>query len=478
MSMHAHYITTAISYPNGKPHLGHAYEAVLADTLARHYRGEGKEVRFVTGTDEHGLKIFQKARDEGITPKELVDRESEGFKRMLEALSVKPDRFIRTTDEDHYAEAQKLWMKMVEAGDIYLDTYKGWYCVAEESYFDEDELFAVENGYVSPLGNPVEWKQEESWFFRLSKYQKQIDDAMHGGGMTIKPPSRHNEVRRMVEAGLRDISISRTTFDWGIPVPNSPGHVMYVWVDALANYLTGARDEYRNWWPASNHFIGKDILKFHAIYWPAFLMSAGLPIPREINAHGFWMNDGKKMSKSAGNVIDPHDLIDLYGSDQLRYYMLESVSMADDGNFSHEKLITCVDTDLVNSWGNLVQRTCSLISAHCDAWPTYYSYKSIVDDRLIENVQTYFTLAQFSNAIAEWQKGVYRCNQYIDAKAPWNLVKVDRGAAIEVLAGLLDTIKVLNKLIAPVVPNAAAKLNDYLNGPLAKPTVLFPRIGK
>ena len=327
------YITTAISYPNGPPHIGHAYEAIAADVIARFQRQQGRDVRFQTGTDEHGLKMAQAARGEGIDPRAFADKMSLLFKNMCDTLNISYDLFIRTSQPDHYRASQAIWKAMEARGDLYLDRYEGWYSVRDEAYYEADELRVEEGGErLSPHGTPVEWTVEESWFFRLSKYQQPLLDLYAANPDFIRPESRRNEVVRFVEGGLKDLSISRTSFDWGVPVPGSDNHVMYVWLDALTNYITGLGypDDTALWqrfWPADVHLIGKDVVRFHAVYWPAFLMSAGLALPRQVYGHGFLLSRGEKMSKSVGNVVDPMVLSERFGVDSLRYFLLREVTV-------------------------------------------------------------------------------------------------------------------------------------------------------
>src|SRR3990167_5408980 len=359
------YITTAISYPNGKPHIGHAYEAIAADVIARFQRAMGRDVRFQTGTDEHGLKMAQKARELGITPRELSDEMSSYFIKMCDELNVSYDVFIRTTEERHHASTQELWRRMEASGDLYLDRYEGWYSVRDEAFYDESELVAGEGGdKLSPQGTPVEWTVEESWFFRLSKYAEPLLKLYNENPQFIQPDSRRNEVMRFVEGGLRDLSVSRTSFDWGVKVPGSDGHVMYVWVDALTNYITGCcypddTERMARYWAEGGdivHIIGKDIVRFHAVYWPAFLMSAKVPLPKTVFGHGFLLNRGEKMSKSVGNVADPVELAERFGVDQLRYFLLAEVTFGNDGSYSPEAIVQKANSDLANSFGNLAQQ--------------------------------------------------------------------------------------------------------------------------
>ena len=353
------YITTAISYPNGRPHIGHAYEAIAADVIARFQRLQGRRVRFQTGTDEHGLKMARKAEEQGRTPADLADEMSGYFRSMCDALNVSYDRFIRTSDPDHHRASQAIWQAMEAAGDLYLDRYEGWYSVRDEAYYDESELVEGEGGAkLSPQGTPVEWTVEESWFFRLSKYEGQLLELLKTTGF-LEPASRRNEMIAFVEQGLRDLSVSRTSFDWGVKVPGSDGHVMYVWVDALTNYLTGLGypDDMGDMWPASLHLIGKDIVRFHTIYWPAFLMSANLPLPKKVFGHGFLLNRGQKESKSLGNVTDPLALAETFGVDALRYFLMREVAFGQDGSYSPEAIVQRANGELGNAFGNLAQRT-------------------------------------------------------------------------------------------------------------------------
>src|SRR6476619_1698410 len=366
------YITTAISYPNGPPHIGHAYEAIAADAIARFQRTQGRDVRFQTGTDEHGLIMAQAAREQGVEPRAFANKMSLLFQEMCDILNVSYDRFIRTTEEVHHRASQAIWAAMEANGDLYLDRYEGWYSVRDEAYYDESELVAGEGEEkLSPQGTPVEWTVEESWFFRLSKYRQPLLDHYAANPEFIRPESRRNEVLRFVEGGLSDLSVSRTSFDWGVPVPDSPGHVMYVWLDALTNYITGLGypergEQWQRYWPADLHLIGKDVVRFHAVYWPAFLMSAGLPLPKQVYGHGFLLSRGEKMSKSVGNVVDPMVLANRFEVDALRYFLLREVSFGQDGSYSAEAIVNRANAELANSFGNLAQRTLSMIHKNLD----------------------------------------------------------------------------------------------------------------
>jgi len=474
------YVTTAISYPNGRPHIGHAYEAIATDAIARYHRLAGRDVFFMTGTDEHGLKMAQAARDRGITPRALADEMSGYFQEMTERLNISNDRFIRTTEAAHYAASQAIWKAMEANGDIYLGRYEGWYSVRDEAYYDEKELIEGEDGgKLSPQGTPVEWTVEESWFFRLSAYQERLLRLYEEQPDFIRPESRRNEVLSFVRGGLSDLSISRTSFDWGVPVPGSPGHVMYVWVDALTNYLTGVgypdteSETYKRFWPADLHVIGKDIVRFHAVYWPAFLMSAGLDLPRGVFGHGFLLSRGEKMSKSVGNVADPIALADRYGVDQLRYFLLREVSFGQDGSYSDEAIVARANAELANSFGNLAQRVLSLIFKNLDGVLPTETEENTEDRELKTKVREAcrvdlpraFEALAFSHGIEDWLRAVFACNQYVDAQAPWALKKTDPERMKAVLATLFTCIRDLAIAISPVIPASSDKLLDQMGIP-------------
>ena len=469
------YITTAISYPNGKPHIGHAYEAIAADVIARHQRMQGRDVRFQTGTDEHGLKMAQKARELGQTPKQLADEMSQHFIDMCDNLNVSYDVFQRTTEARHHAASQELWRRMEANGDLYLDRYEGWYSVRDEAYYDESELIAGEGSEkLSPQGTPVEWTVEESWFFRLSNYAERLLALYNEQPDFIRPESRRNEIMRFVEGGLRDLSVSRTSFDWGVKVPGSESHVMYVWVDALTNYLTGLGfpDESGNfarYWPADLHLIGKDITRFHTIYWPAFLWSAGIEIPRRVFSHGFLLNRGQKESKSLGNVTDPIDLAEKFGVDVLRYFLMREVAFGQDGSYSPEAIVLRANAELANSFGNLAQRSLSMIFKNLDGVLRTDLDASKADTELEKTVRenigtlvwTFNSLA-FSDGIEAWMRAVFACNQYVDDQAPWALRKTDPERMTAVLMTLFRCVRDLAIAIRSVVPDSADKLLNQL----------------
>ncbi|MGK2910690.1 MAG: methionine--tRNA ligase [Sphingobium sp.] len=488
-------ITTAISYPNGRPHIGHAYEAIATDAIARFQRMMGRDVFFQTGTDEHGLKMDQAARARGISPLALADEMSSYFREMDDALGVSYDRFIRTSEASHHAASQAIWQAMEANGDLYLDRYEGWYSVRDEAYYDEKELIDGEGELrLSPQGTPVEWTVEESWFFRLSNYQQPLLDFYAEQPEFIRPESRRNEILRFVEGGLSDLSVSRTSFDWGVKVPGNDGHVMYVWVDALTNYLTGCGyptdpDRMARYWADGGdiiHIIGKDIVRFHAVYWPAFLMSAKLPLPSQVFGHGFLLNRGEKMSKSVGNVADPLELAERFGVDQLRYFLLSEVTFGNDGSYSAEAIVQRANSDLANSFGNLAQRTLSFIAKNLEGklpWggrdePVDTDIQRIITTACTQELAEAFQELAPSQAIDAWLRAVFACNQYIDAQAPWALRKTDPDRMIAVLATLYMVIRDLAIAIQPVIPAATATLLDQMGipaterdfGALADPT--------
>ncbi len=480
-----YYITTAIAYPNGKPHIGHAYEAIAADVIARFQRQQGRDVRFQTGTDEHGLKMAQKARELGVSPKALSDEMSQHFIDMCKVLQIDYDVFQRTTAPCHHAASQELWRRMEANGDLYLDRYEGWYSIRDEAYYDAAELADGEGGSkLSPQGTPVEWTVEESWFFRLSHYQDKLLALFAEQPGFLQPDSRRNEVIRFVEGGLRDLSVSRTSFDWGVNVPGSGAdaddrHVMYVWVDALTNYLTGLgfpedTAELAKWWPADLHLIGKDIVRFHAVYWPAFLMSAGLAVPKCVFGHGFLLHRGEKMSKSLGNVVDPIELVARFGVDSLRYFLMRDVSFGQDGTFSAEAIVTRCNAELANSFGNLAQRVLSQIYKNLDGRLPVEADLSEVDRMLVQQVRgvrldlmaAAFNNLQFSAGIEEWMVAIFYCNQFVDNAAPWTLKKQGELTRMEtVLAVLFKCIRDLAIAIRPVMPGSADRLLDQLGIP-------------
>jgi methionyl-tRNA synthetase len=473
-----YYITTAISYPNGAPHIGHAYEVVAADAVARFKRIDGYDVFFMTGTDEHGLKIQQTADRSGTSPKAFVDEMAPTFRAMAERLNCSFDRFIRTTDADHLPSTQELWRRMQERGDIYLSKYEGWYSVRDEAYYDEKELTLQPDGArLAPTGTPVQWVEEESYFFRLSAYQDRLLAHYAANPDFIGPDTRRNEIVSFVKSGLQDLSISRTTFQWGLPVPGDPKHVMYVWIDALNNYVTGCGfpDESSprwRYWPADVHIIGKDIVRFHTVYWPAFLMSAGLPLPKRVFGHGFLFNKGEKMSKSVGNVIDPFSLADSYGVDQLRYFFLREVPFGQDGNYSHEAIVNRINADLANDLGNLAQRSLSMVAKNCDGAVPDPGELADADRAILalaeglpEKGRAAVQDFALHTALADLWAVVAEANRYFAAQEPWRLRKSDPARMGAVLYVTAEVLRVIGIMAQPFVPDAAAKLLDLLAVP-------------
>ncbi|MBV9562661.1 MAG: methionine--tRNA ligase, partial [Bradyrhizobium sp.] len=474
----AYYITTAIAYPNGNPHIGHAYEAIATDALARFQRLDGKDVFFLTGTDEHGLKMIQTAASEGLTPAELATRNAARFKEMDQRLNISFDRFIRTTEEQHHRSTQSVWQRMQENGDIYIDSYAGWYSVRDEAYYAEEETtLGDDNVRRGPQGTPVEWVEEKSYFFRLSAYQDRLLKLYEREPDFIGPDSRRNEVVSFVKGGLRDLSISRTTFDWGVKVPDDPEHVMYVWVDALTNYITGVgypdeSDENWHYWPADVHIIGKDIIRFHAVYWPAFLMSAGIPVPKRVYAHGFLFNRGEKMSKSVGNVVDPFNLADQYGVDQLRYFFLREVPFGQDGNYNHEAIVARINADLANDLGNLAQRSLSMIAKQLGGVLPTPGELSTNDKAILAEADAMIGVARHAMAtqqIHQWLNAVWsvvaEANRYFAGEAPWALAKTDPARQHTVLYVTAEVVRQIAILTQPVMPVASARLLDSLGIP-------------
>ena len=473
-----YYITTAISYPNGAPHIGHAYEVIATDAIARFQRLDGRDVFFMTGVDEHGMKMTQTAAAQGIGPAELSDRNVPLFEAMCDRLDISRDRFIRTTEPAHHAASKEIWRRMQEAGDIYLGTYAGWYSVRDEAFYDESETrLGGEGTRLGPQGTPVTWTEEQTYFFRLSAYQDRLLALYEAQPDFIGPETRRNEVASFVRGGLQDLSISRTTLTWGVPVPDAPGHVMYVWVDALTNYVTGAGfpdegDPRWRYWPADAHVIGKDIVRFHAVYWPAFLMSAGLPLPKRVFGHGFLFNRGEKMSKSVGNVIDPTALADAYGVDPLRYFFLREVPFGGDGSYSHEAIIGRINADLANDLGNLAQRSLSMVAKNCDGAVPDPGSLDDADrallaqaDALPERARALMGELALHTVLAEIWAVVAEANRYFAAQEPWRLRKSDPARMNAVLYTTLESLRVFGILTQPFVPGAAAKLLDLLAVP-------------
>jgi methionyl-tRNA synthetase len=482
-----YYITTAIAYPNGAPHIGHAYEAIATDAIARFMRLDGRDVYFLTGTDEHGIKMLQTAAKEKLTPRQLLERNVPRFQAMVKKFNCSNDDFIRTTEARHHRASEAIWQRMQAVGDIYLDKYTGWYSVRDEAYYDESETRLGENGQrLGPHGAPVEWVEEESYFFKLSKYADKLLDLYERVPDFVLPKGRMNEVASFVRGGLKDLSLSRTTFDWGIKVPGDAKHIMYVWVDALTNYITALgfpdtqSEKFKKYWPADLHVIGKDIVRFHAVYWPAFLMSAGIDVPRRIFSHGFLFNRGEKMSKSVGNVIDPFALADAYGVDQLRYFLLREVPFGQDGNYSHEAILARINADLANDLGNLAQRSLSMAARRLGGVlpkPGEFTQNDKImlnaADKMIEFARHSMETQQLSQILNYVWTVVAHANQYFTEQAPWALAKTDptrQGTVLYVTAEVLRQVAIL---VLPFMPASAAKLLDLLAVPEAERTFGF-----
>jgi methionyl-tRNA synthetase len=479
--MRPYYVTTAITYPNGEPHIGHAYEYIATDAVARFKRLDGFDVRFLTGTDEHGLKMVETAAAEGIPTAKLARRNSDVFQRLQEGLNISFDRFIRTTDADHHEASKEIWRRMWAAGDVYLDIYSGWYSVRDERFFVESETRLLDDGtrVAVETGAPVTWTEEQTYFFRLSAYADKLLAHYEANPDFIAPEVRRNEVVSFVSGGLRDLSISRTSFDWGVQVPEHPDHVMYVWVDALTNYLTGVgypdteSELFRRYWPADLHMIGKDIIRFHTVYWPAFLMSAGIELPQRVFAHGFLLNRGEKMSKSVGNVIDPITLIDRFGVDQVRYFLLREVPFGQDGSYSEEAIITRINTDLANELGNLAQRSLSMVAKNLGGVVPEPGEFSAADtellktaEGLLERVRASFDGQAMHLALEAIWLMLGEANKYFSAQQPWVLRKsesdTDQARFRTVLYTTCEAVRIAALLVQPVMPESAAKMLDLL----------------
>jgi len=469
------YLTTAIHYTNGPPHIGHAYEMVASDAIARFKRLDGYDVFAMTGTDEHGQKVQRTAAQNGLSPKEFVDKIAARFEEMEQRLGCSFDRFIRTTDADHKISTDELWRRMEANGDIYLAKYSGWYSVRDEAFYGEEETTLQPDGTrLGGQGTPVEWVEEESYFFRLKSYQERLLKLYEDVPDFISPETRRNEVVSFVKGGLEDLSISRTTFDWGLPVPGDPKHVMYVWVDALNNYVTGTgfpdpASPRAHYWPADVHIIGKDIVRFHAVYWPAFLMSAGLPLPKRVFGHGFLLNKGAKMSKSVGNVVDPFDLAALYGVDQLRYFFLREVSFGQDGNYSHDAIVGRINADLANDLGNLAQRSLSMIAKNCEGRVPPRGTLNEADEAMLAMADAALTKAReamkdfaLHTVLADLWALIAEANRYFANNEPWRLTKTDPARRDTVLYVTIEVLREVAILVQPVMPVAAGKLLDLL----------------
>ena len=508
MDNNSFFVTTPIYYVNDAPHIGHAYTSIACDVLARFNRLNNKNTIFLTGTDEHGLKMEQAAKKKNMGTKKFVDEMSMNFKKLTKILNLTNDFFIRTTDEFHKKASQHIWNILEKNDQIYLDKYKGWYSINDEAYFNDNEISTDKKTKkkVAPSGHEVQWVEEESYFFKLSKWQGKLLDYYQKNPDFIGPESRKNEVISFVKNGLKDLSISRTTFSWGIQVPNNAKHVMYVWLDALINYLSaiGYPDKkYKKFWPANVHVIGKDIIRFHAVYWPAFLLAADIELPKRIFAHGWWTNEGKKISKSLGNVIDPNEIIKTYGVDALRFFLLREVPFGNDGDFSKKSLQRRMNDDLANDLGNLVQRVLTIINKNLDGKLSKIKQikendKKIYEypEELLKNIEKNYEKQEFHKVIENIWKLISKANKYVDESAPWQLIKDDRGRAGDVLNILVIIIAKIAIFLAPIMPDISENIlnkiglsiknltmediskNNFLNIDhiIKKPEIIFHKI--
>ena len=477
MSKENFYITTPIYYPSGKPHMGHAYSSIVADIFARFKRLEGKNVYFLTGTDEHGLKIQREAEKNNKDTKVFCDEISQKFKDLTKTLNLSNDDFIRTTEKRHYNSVKAIWNKLLNSGDIYLSKYSGWYSISDEAYYTEDEIITENGKKISKSsGSIVEWFEEESYFFKLSAWQEKLLKHYEKFPNFISPKSRNNEIVQFVKSGLNDLSVSRTSFKWGIQVPNNDKHIVYVWLDALTNYISALNFPnvedplYKKFWPASVHIIGKDILRFHTVYWPAFLMAAKIPLPEKIFGHGWILSDEKKMSKSLGNILDPLDIIDKYGVDQLRYYLIKEVSLGNDGSVSMENLKNCINNDLANNFGNLCQRVFSFVEKNCDGKLPKPNKLEKVDNNLLDdliNKVPELTSDINNQNLNDYIKKVvdfsFNANKYFNDLQPWSLKKTNIERMNTILFTIVTQIKIISILLSPIIPLSSEKILSIMN---------------
>ena len=463
--MASFYITTPIYYVNDIPHIGHAYTSLACDFVARFNRLLGNNVKFLTGTDEHGQKIEKSAEKAGIEAQEFTDKVSANFRHLNEVMNFSNDDFIRTTEKRHQDYVKDIWQKMLNNGDIYLDKYAGWYAVRDEAFYSEDELVDGK----APTGAEVEWVEEPSYFFKLSKYEDKLLEFYQQNSDWVQPKSRLNEVVSFVKSGLRDLSVSRTSFSWGIKVPNDESHVMYVWLDALFNYLSALEGDGSKYWPCNAHIVGKDILRFHAVYWPAFLMSLDIELPKKVFAHGWWTNEGEKISKSLGNVINPLELVEEFGVDYVRYFLIREIPFGNDGNFSKESFVNRVNAELVNNIGNLAQRVLSFIYKHCEATIPAATKSLPQDEELLSYAYSAFARMKdemdkyaLHAAIGVIQDLAHKANEYVDHNAPWALRKTDQERMKSVLYVLAEVIRTIALMLQPIVPESSKKMLDQL----------------
>ncbi|HAD86369.1 MAG TPA: methionine--tRNA ligase [Rhodospirillaceae bacterium] len=482
-----YYLTTPIYYVNDAPHIGHAYTTLACDVLARFKRLDGYDVKFLTGTDEHGQKVEKSAEKAGVDPQSFADKVSQNFRSLAAFMKFSNDDFIRTTEPRHIQACQAMWTRMLDAGDIYLDNYGGWYAVRDEAFYGEDELTKQPDGTrIAPSGAEVEWVEEPSYFFKLSAWEDKLLAFYDANPDFIAPQSRRNEVTSFVKGGLQDLSISRTTFNWGVPVPGDEDHIFYVWLDALTNYISALgfpdeQGEYAKYWPADLHMVGKDILRFHAVYWPAFLMAAGLEPPKRVFAHGWWTNEGQKISKSLGNVIDPFELVEKYGLDQVRFFLLREIPFGNDGDFSHSAMVGRMNSELANDYGNLAQRVLSMIAKNCDgrvpdpkdklvlSVDTAPTLGAIIGSReLIGRVRELMDRQAFHDALEAVWEVIREANRYVDQAAPWKLKKEDPEKMDAVLYVLAETIRNVTIVLQPFMPDSCSKILDQLSVPTDK----------
>ena len=478
MSSNSFYITTPIFYVNDIPHIGHAYTSIACDVIARFMRLAGRDVKYLTGTDEHGQKVEKSAKSANILPQEFANKTSASFCKMMNSLNISNDDFIRTTEARHKKAVSAFWTQLEASGNIYLSKYDGWYSVRDEAYYAESEL--TEDG-LAPSGAPVEWVEESSYFFALSKWQHKLLDYYHKNPNFILPKSRRNEVISFVNNGLTDLSISRTSFKWGVLVPRNPDHVIYVWLDALVNYIAALGypnkgEDFTKFWPAFAHVVGKDILRFHAVYWPAFLMAAGLELPKSIVSHGWWINEGQKISKSVGNIIDPFALLGKFGLDQVRYFLMREINFGNDGNFSSENLVLRNNNELANKIGNLLQRTSAFAYKHCqqqvpDIASAYIDkmYETSLLKEIASIISDNMTQMKNFNINKVLDNIIYiteQANVYIDKAAPWTLRKTDPEQMKQTLYLLLEVLRHIAIMLQPFIPDAAAAMLDQLNIPV------------
>ncbi len=472
-----YYLTTPIYYVNDLPHIGHAYTTLACDVLARFKRLDGYKVFFLTGTDEHGQKVEKSAEAAELDPQTFTDQVSENFRNLSQLMNFSNDSFIRTTEKRHSIASKQIWSALEENGHIYLGTYNGWYAVRDEAFYSDDELSdGPGEKKIAPSGAECEWVEEPSYFFDLSKWQEPLLNFYNDNPDFIAPTSRRNEVISFVKGGMHDLSISRTSFNWGVDVPGDKDHIMYVWLDALTNYITAvdypdkSSEMYTQFWPADLHMVGKDILRFHAVYWPAFLMGAGLQPPKRLFAHGWWTNEGQKISKSLGNVIDPREIVKTYGLDQVRYFLLREVPFGNDGDFSHHSMINRINSELSNDLGNLAQRVLSMVGRYCNSHLPAPNDFTLVDTEILskasktmEILRTHIDNQAFSEALTSIWTIVRAANVYVDQQAPWKLHKEDPARRDTVLYVLAETIRHLGLYIQPFMPHSGSRLLDLLS---------------